>query len=690
MKLGTTTSRIRRQGLTGTFSALWTLLFGLVLLFFPIGGGLTRLSYDLPFALRSNLAADGAVVVCMDEVSHTELNQPTTAPWDRSLHARLVDLLTAEGAKAIVFDILFTEPSTNTAADAELAQAIRRSGRVILAGNFNHRETAPGAEARWEELPFEPFRAGAAAWGNANFVPDPDFGVRRFFPNLDNISDQTNVAWLPWAVARFVSPPNHPLSPPDATTAWLNYYGPPGSVPSVSYSQALLPDGVEPGFFSNKVVFVGALLSADFSGKGKDEFRTPYGYWGRGFAPGVEIHATAALNLMHGDWLRRLPLPAEVALAALVAAVAGYGLMRFQPLAAAGLALAGMVGVAVAAHLLAWRAHLWFAWLMPVVEIETALFCSIVLNSIKLYVEKRLLEESLAAHLSPKLVKRLLSDPSLRQLGGSQQEVSILFTDVANFSRISETMNSNDLVRLMNKYFATALQCIHETDGTVIKLIGDAIFAVWNAPLEQPDHRERACRAALLLREKIVEFDSAHLSVPLRTRVGLHAGEACVGNIGSANRFDYTALGDSINLTSRLEGLNKFLGTSVLVTREVQRVVEDSLVWRAVGHFQFKGLGRVVQVYELVGPTELAGPTLAWREQFAAALHEFRLRHFEAAAQRFQKTIELRRGLEPEITTGTTPMTADGPSRFYLEKIEEFRAYPPPQDWMGEIELREK
>jgi adenylate cyclase len=683
--------RIQRPWFSGASVAAVTAGIGLLLFLFPIGSALTRLSYDLPFVARGDLAANEVAVLYLDEASHLELKQPMNAPWDRSLHARLVDQLTAAGAKAIVFDILFTDPSPDrgTEADARLARAIKESGRVILGGNLLQPETMPGVEGRGEEFPYEPFRSGAAAWGNVNLVPDPDYGVRRHFDNLENFAGQTNIPWLPWAVAKFVKPAAVADAPP-GRKRYLNYYGPPGTLTGISYFQALLPEGVPPGFFKDKIVFVGAKLSADFTGKGKDEFLTPYSHWRKGFAPGVELHATAALNLLQRQWLVRVPFPLELTLLLVVAGLAGLGLTRCQPLKATALAILAMAAIAAAAHALAWYQLTWFAWLIPILEVALALFCAIVLNSLKLYVEKRLLEESLVAHLSPKLVKRLLQDPALRQVGGSQQQVSIIFSDIASFSRISESMSSDDLVRLMNKYFDATLQCIHETDGTVVKLIGDAIFAIWNAPVEQKDHRERACRTALLLREKVVEFNAAHLNLPLRTRVGLHAGDACVGNIGSSNRFDYTALGDNINLTSRLEGLNKFLGTSVLVTREVQRAVEDSLVWRLVGHFQFKGLGRLVEVFELVGPLEQMEPTRAWRDQFALALQEFRQRRFDSAAQHFQRTIELRRQVEPEIRVGTVMVTADGPSRFYLDAIDQMRVTPPPRDWLGEIELNEK
>ena len=690
MKPNNSGSRNRRLWLGGGIATALTVLVGAAFFFSPFGGSLTRVSYDLPFALRAELPANEVALVYLDEASHQELKQPLAAPWDRSLHARLIERLTAAGAKAIVFDILFAGPSGDATADAKLAEAIRQSQRVILGGNFNQRETTPGAAARWEELPHEPFLSASAGWGNVNLFPDPDYGVRLFFPKLGNLSGQTNIAWLPWAVASLVGAESTQPDNAPSRAQWINYLGPPGTLASVSYFLALQPDGVPPGFFKDKIVFVGGLLSADFSGKGKDEFRTPYTYWGKGFAPGVEIHATAALNLIHGNWLTRLWFPLEFALVLLVAFGAGLGLMRVRALPATLLALAGVLVVVVAAHWLVWHQHVWFAWLILVLEILVAHLCSIIFNSIQLYVERRLLEQSLAAHLSPKIVKRLLRDPELRHLGGHEQDVSILFSDIANFTRISETMHPDDLVRMMNKYFETALECIHETDGTVVKLIGDAIFAIWNAPVEQSDHRERACRSALRLRQRIVEFQFAHLSLPLRTRVSLHSGIACVGNIGSRARFDYTALGDSINLTSRLEGLNKYIGTSVLATRDVQRALENALVWRPVGHFQLKGFARAVEVYELIGPLEEAERSRAWRESFAEALRDFSQRRFDSAAAKFQKTIEGRRGLEPELAVGTTILTADGPSRFYLEKIEELRARPPAHEWIGEVEVKEK
>ena len=683
-------SRIHRQWLAGTIAALLALLLGVGFLFFSIGGGVTRLSYDLLFALRGKFQVQDLVVVYMDEESHAALKQPMLANWDRSLHARLVDRLSEAGAKAIVFDILFTEPSSEPLADAQFVNAIRNSRRVILGGNLRPGQWATQASGGGEELPYEPLRAGAAGWGNVNFLEDPDYGIRQFFPNFEDLSGQSDIPWLPSAVARFLQPKGTPARKTTEREPYLNYFGPPGWLPSVSYSQALSPQGTSPGFFKNRIVFIGSMLSADFSGKGKDEFRTPYALWGHGFAPGVEIHATATLNLLQGNWLIRLPLILESALMVLTALVSGYALMRFPALQATLLAIAGFLTVALLAKVLVWQEFLWFAWLIPVLQIGTALFCSVVFNSFALYVEKRLLEQSLAAHLSPEVVKKLMDDPALRHPGGSQQEVSILFSDTANFSGISSRLLSDDLVRLVNKYYETALQCIHQQQGTIISLLGDAIFAIWNAPVPQVDHRERACRAALRLREELEKFSAGEFNLPFRTRIGLHAGTACVGNIGSSAHFEYTALGENTNLCSRLEGLNKYLGTGVLVTREVQHVVENAMAWRQVGHFRLKGLTRIVEVYELIGPLDQAETSRPWRDEFSAALQEFRRRHFDTAAQRFRRASKLRGTAEPTVIPVNCTGPGDGPSQFYLEAIEALRRRPPGPDWLGEVELGEK
>jgi adenylate cyclase len=238
-------------------------------------------------------------------------------------------------------------------------------------------------------------------------------------------------------------------------------------------------------------------------------------------------------------------------------------------------------------------------------------------------------------------------------------------------------MDSDLLARVMNAYFENAVtHCIHETDGTVVKFIGDAIFAIWNAPEKQANHQELAVRGALLLRDQVTRSADGPAGVKLHTRIGLHCGVANVGNFGSSTRIDYTAIGENINLASRMEGLYKYLGTTLLATGDIYRGASNKFVARLAGHFRLKGFEKVVEVYELLAPGDQAEASRLWREAFQAALEQFQKRRFSQADAAFQQVLQLR----PD----------DGPAQFYLRQIGELRATPPADDWSGEIELKEK
>jgi adenylate cyclase len=277
-------------------------------------------------------------------------------------------------------------------------------------------------------------------------------------------------------------------------------------------------------------------------------------------------------------------------------------------------------------------------------------------------------------YLSPKLVKKFSSEKDILKPGAKKQMLTILFSDIASFTSISEGMDSDDLANLMNKYFESAVSdCIHATDGTIVKYIGDAIFAFWNAPDSQIDHAMRGCEAALRFRDQPTHFINNQALV---TRIGLHTGVANVGNFGSKARVDYTAIGENINLASRMEGLNKYLGTIVLITADTYAGIEGRLVTRFLGKFQLKGFEKAVGVHELVGQLDQAENFRPLHEAFDTALKLFWLRDFVGAELAFQKAIEM----SPN----------DGPSRFYLKFLADLRDHPLPDDWEGEVELKEK
>jgi adenylate cyclase len=620
--------------------------------------------------------------VYLDEQSHAALGQPLNRPWDRRLHARLLERLTQAGAKAVVFDIVFSDPAepcaTNDNADRLLAQAMQAHGRVVLGAdevlvNYEQRQVRSVQLA----LPIEVLLDHAAGVAAVTLDPESDLVIRRHTPRTKFDSLPT----LAWSAAEVAHAPITADAKAPLLPRWINYYGPPATIPSVSFAKALSPDETPEAVFRDKVVFVGARVFTKTAGERKDEYSHPWRLVRQErtfrFLPGVEVHATQFLNLLRGDWLSRLPQSTEVWWLVLCGAAAGFGLVQLRAVPASLTALALGLGAAAGGYLSFRLLRLWFPWLILEAVLAVAWLWAVLFNSIREYVQRRLFEQSLSRYLSPKLVRRFASRPELLKPGAEKQTLTILFSDIEGFTSLAEGMDPDDLAALMNRYFETGVShCIHQTDGTVVKFIGDAIFAIWNAPVQQPDHALRAGEAALLLSRQVVAFSKNQTTWTLRTRIGLHTGVANVGNFGSHERFDYTAFGESINLASRMEGLNKFLGTHILLTEDTQRLLGERFRTRDLGRFQLKGFERAVRVFELVGRADERDAAPAAWQAFAEGLEHFQTRAFAPAERAFLRALELA----PD----------DGPARFYLRQLAKIRTAELPATWAGEIELQEK
>lgn len=674
----------RGKWIAGTVASLAAAGLSLLLLLvnvggvYPAGQRLIELSYDWPFAFRGDITTDGAVILFQDDESFRKLGQLATGTWDLRVHARLLRRLRAAGVRAVVFDVLFANAEAPPDAVTEFAAAIREAGMVVIGADWQSSQAAALAEGKQVAFPLDPLRDAAKKVALINSLVGTDGAVREHLRPKAVGADFLDLPPMAWAAAELAQA--WVTRDPDRVhyPRWLNFYGPPAHLPHFSYRLALKDGGIPVGALKGKVVFVGAPpMQLGLVAERKDEFPGPITRWTGGTYSGVEVHATAFLNLLRGDWLTRLPLWAEVLLLTLTAAAAGFGLAWLRPWWATLAAVVCFVVLMVAACLMATKAHLWFAWLLVgAVQLPVAWAGSVVWHSVRLYGEKRVLEHSLSLHLSPARVKQIQHHPELLRPGAQEQEISILFTDITNFSRVTARMYPADLFALLNDYYEMALACVHETDGTVINLVGDAVFAIWNAPFVQPDQQERALQAALLMQTRLSRFRSSGDALPLPTRIGLHTAKAHVGNLGSSSRFQYTAVGNSVNLTSRLEGLNKHLGTTVLATCEFVRLVERRATTRPVGFFRLKGLDQVVEVHEVIGGPEVAEESQVWRGVFRQGLAHFRDRSFDKAEAEFRKLLELR----PD----------DGPTQFYLESLSYYRLHPPGPDWLGEIEMTGK
>lgn len=628
---------------------------------------LARLSYDLPFIVRSRIAQAEGCIVYLDEGSAAKLDQHGCV-WDRRLHADLVRRLKRDGARAVFFDVVFPDEWPDPAVDEDFANAIAEHGKVFLGGAL---ELDDGENAFQERTvpPTVVLRRSAAGWGLISFRPlDPDYGVRGMYMGTEMVPSAT------WRAAQALGAELPATEAGRQQSRWLNYYGPPNTFPNVSYDRAVGENQVPPDFFRGKLVFVGGRSTLGSISLGKDDFRTPFTMFGGGFAHGVELHLTILLNLLHGEWLTRIAPSWELWLVVAFGVLLGGGLPWLRPHWAA---VAGLLVGAVVTVVACWMhgsQHLWLAWCIPAfIQMPLALLWAV---GVRYFVEerrRRALRDAFGLYLSPQMADRIAEADVDLKPGGVIVECTVLFTDLEDYSGLCARMDEPlHISRVLTTYFTHTTGHILESDGTIIKYMGDSVQAVWGAPLPDADHVRKAVRAAWRVHVASLVKCEGH---PLRTRIGINTGKMIAGNLGSAQRFDYAVTGDPVNFASRLEGLNKPLGTEVLISDEVFRVLDREFLTRPVGEFKLAGRTDVRLVHELLGPAD--GGAYPWLASFARALAAFKTGDLDQAESGMRETIVQRGG-------------ADGPSAFYLMQIAELRIGGLPEVWRGVIDISKK
>jgi adenylate cyclase len=652
-----------KLGSTAAVAAL-----GLCFFLFRFGLPLERLSYDLPFPLRTNLSAPDIVLVYIDEESGRQLHQSFSQRWDRSLHTQLLNRLTKDGAKLVYYDIFFGEED-DPQKDAAFAEAIHKNGNVVLIANYQAGSEGNVYSARTYP-PVQTFRRAGAAWGVALLDYDPDYGVRKLRNGTD---DRPSASWIAAEKvgAEITKHPEQRLNP-----RWLNYFGPSGTLPSVSFHQALYDNGVPPNFFRDKIVFIGSNLSIGGPNFQRDQFKNPYARWGFLFSPGLEVHATEFLNLSHANWLRRFPPALELTLIVLLGLALGIMGNYLTPkpgiLTMVGLALVLSAFTVVA--FIHW--HAWWNWLVPVlIQTPIAMAWSSGSQYFQEARRRAALRQAFSYYLSPQMADKIAELDFDLKPGGKVVEASLLFTDCKGFTTVSEELNDPaKLSELLIEYFTQTSKCVLDNGGTIIKYIGDSVMAAWGAPLDDPEHPKRAVRAAWELSEasKLVVRGRV-----LTTRVGVSTGKVLAGNLGSPYRFDYTCIGDTTNLASRLEGMNKMVGTDVLMSESTAKRLDDQFITRLVGHFAVAGKTHGIAVHELVGIRKDGEASPEWLGCFNESLEAIKCGEFEEAKRMLRKTIWQRGG-------------EDGPAQFYLKKMAALEKSDQLREWTGVVRLDEK
>jgi len=532
-------------------------------------------------------------------------------PWPRSVHAQLTEQLARFGARAIVFDIMFTDADVGREQDdtylvetavatptaffpmvrlegADDAQGLPLDAFGEKLGFTRGPDAQPGARAALL-LPFQPI-AETGRIGAINFLRDDD-GVGRRYP-LRIEAQGWRIPSLPARVATALG-----FTTPDQDAIEIHWRGTPQDRTRISYSDLVEDFSREvpekyPAQVKDRIVVIGALAS------GLGDLRpTPMD----GVHPGMDILAAAIETLKNGDALHRTPpwLNAALALAG-IALVFALFLRGTSPVIAAAVLLV-VTPLAVAAD----YAVLSRGWIAPAVTPLAFAWLTYLARTVREYLrqraEKARAVQAFGRFVDPRVVKTLvgqIGDP--RQIKGQSKVITLLFSDIRGFTTLSESRTPEEVVEILNKYFSRQVEVIFRHGGTVDKFIGDAIMAFWGAPVDDPRHAQNAVKAALEMGRVVDQFRQelgGELGKEFDIGIGVHTGPAVIGFIGSENKLDYTAIGDSVNLASRIEGATKGVAR-VLVSEATRAACGEEFMFADRGTFKAKGKSAEVLLFE--------------------------------------------------------------------------------------------
>lgn len=650
---------------------------------------LDALSLDALFWLRAKVygqlhppAASPTVVVAIDEETHRRppfANVPT-ALWTHDI-APVLDAIVDAGAKVVGFDVIF--PNSAEEIFSRMAEKVGsgwdRDFLIAL-----HKAAKPGklllGKVQHSEAPIAPYRAQSFAVGNQqnirsnNLLADSDGRIRRiplFFESLEANGGTRRETSMPLELAaRAADIRPEALAdggvalgswriPGSAGNAFLANFDAGSDIPTFSLADlyACAEKGETEFFrrhFAGKVVLVGAVLDLEDRKLTSKRFiaAPDSSAYARCVLPpmplvradvvretiaGVYVHATAVNNLLRHEALTPFPPLLSFAVGLALCAGAAAAGMAFPPLLAA-LVVSALGAAWTALSVVLMRAAIAPPLFGPLLGAALVLAVLLAFRFMVADRDKRFLRKSFSLYLSPAMVEEMLRAEKPPALGGETRHVTILFSDVAGFTSFSERLAPAELVQLMNAYLSAMTEIVQKHKGYVDNFIGDAIIAVFGAPLADPDHARHAVICAIECRRRLAELNrdsEVFAGHRLKARIGLNTGEVLVGNIGSKDRLKYTVMGDAVNLASRLEGANKAYGTSILVSEETVAAAGAGFEFREIDRVRVKGRAKAVAIFEPLGEDHHLSSAAA--HDFAAALAAYRAGRFEEAAAGFAR-----------------------------------------------------
>jgi adenylate cyclase len=550
------------------------------------------------FLRRSSPVDTEIVLVAIDDQSLEDLGR---FPWPRYVHAELLRILSQGQPAAIGIDLIFSEAADDPEEDLALVEAVRGAGNVVLPvyanlEGFSDRRGAIKTDSLM--IPFPDFDEGFIT-GHINTFPDPDGIIRKTALYLD-YQGQT-VPSFAWRVyeqycrSKGLSASDLDKLPMDPIKRLeINYVGIPGDFEHVSYSQVISGE-VPPEFFRGRIVLVGSYTV----GIG-DFYFTP-------LAPevpmyGMEIHANIVQNLLRGSYLQRAPFSASLLAIVIFGAAAAFGFNRLSPLKGVLLLAVMAAGYLAVARMMYNKGYL-LSLLYPLLLLALGYLTALAANYISELLERRRITGVFSRYVAPQVVDKLLEGgEKALQLGGSRREITVLFVDIRGFTPLSEAAAPEEVVEILNEYLTLVAQSIFQYGGTLDKFIGDAAMAIFNAPLDLEDHCLKAVQAAWAMKEGASPLQQRLEEKYGRTvqfGIGVNTGPAVIGNIGASFRMDYTAIGDTVNTSARLESNAK--PGQILISQAVYEKVRERVTATSLGEIKVKGKAQGVNVFQVDG-----------------------------------------------------------------------------------------
>jgi len=653
------------------------------------------------------------VLVTIDDQSFESL--PDRWPWPRYYYARVIENLTRAGAKVIGLDIILdVEDKHGKISDQQLADAIRQSGKVVLAGKLEERTSLGQIQSyQFPVMPIPVLLKADSIWGITAIQADPDGVYRRYYVIqnyqkgfLSSFGLQILRKYFNYGKNLQPAIQDHqvrfgkleiPLF--DDGLMMINFAGPAGSFTSYSFdsvidderfnlnedydldyfSTTLLPEGV----FKDKIVLIGATVS-----ELKDNFLAPFfefkdreGNIREVKMSGVEVHANAIWTILNRLYFNQIPLPVYFVLLFLLIFAAVFLVQRFSVLWSVGIIITLIILFNLLQFFLFSQIRLVIEMVSPTIALVLSFFASNVYQYIQSQKEKMVIVGAFERYVPQRVVKELLADPSKLTLGGEERFLTVMFVDLADFTVVSERLKPAKLVSLINTYLTEMTEVILEYNGIIDKYEGDAIMAEFGAPVFYEEHAIHACYAALEMQRRIKRLDLSNFKNvvdELSCRIGINSGNMIVGNMGSRNVFDYTVMGDAVNLAARLEGANKTYRTKIMISYETYSLAKDHVIARPLDLIRVKGRQKPVRVFELVARKDEKIPdTLkTMLPIFVNGIRYYHQRNWSKALECFHYCLKLVPG--------------DVPSKIYIERVLHYSKYPPEENWDGVYSLKYK